>query len=211
MKTPATVSALDTLGRVRLSPHFMMREFLYSEVANFHGMSNIPDDPDLAIMVGTRLCNDLLEPLHRTFGRVIVRSAFRSCAVNAFCNAQQKAGKPGYSCAANEANYAGHIWDRRDANGHAGATASIVIPWFADRFENGTDWRSLAWWIHDHLPYSEMFFFPKYAAFNLTWHERPTRRIDSYISPKGCLTKPGMDNHDGSHADCYAGFPALAT
>lgn len=209
MKPPKTVTSLDTFGRSRLSTNFSMREFLYSEVANFHGIPNIPDDPSLANMVGQRLCEDLLEPLHRTFGKVSIRSAFRSCTVNGFCNEQQKAGKSGYSCASNEANYAGHIWDRRDADGYAGATACIVIPWFAERFETGTDWRSLAWWVHDHLPYAKMYFFPKLAAFNLTWHENPERRIDSYIAPKGCLTRPGMANHEGSHAEWYEGFPKL--
>ena len=209
MRKPESVSSLDELGRVRLSSSFFMREFLYSEVANLHGMPNIPDDPDLAIMVGKRLCEELLEPLHATFGRVVVRSAFRSCDVNGFCNAQQRANRKGYSCASNEANFAGHIWDRRDADGHAGATACIVIPWFADRYEQGEDWRALAWWIHDHLPYARMYFFPRLAAFNLTWHEKPERRIDSYVSPKGCLTRPGMENHAGSHAEAYPGFPDL--
>lgn len=186
-----------------------MREFLYSDVANFHGIPNVPDDPELAIMVGKRLCEDLLEPLHRTFGKVVIRSAFRSCAVNRFCNEQQRDGKSGYTCASNEANFAGHIWDRRDAEGFAGATACIVIPAFADQFEAGTDWRALAWWVHDHLPYSSMYFFPKLAAFNLTWNENPQRRIDSYIAPKGCLTRPGMANHEGSHAEWYRELPEL--
>ncbi|HRM74559.1 MAG TPA: hypothetical protein PLI13_07625 [Paracoccus sp. (in: a-proteobacteria)] len=52
-----TIGALDRLGRVRLSQNFWMREFLYSEVANLHGLTNFPDDPDLAIAAGTRLCN----------------------------------------------------------------------------------------------------------------------------------------------------------
>lgn len=207
MKSPKSVASLDTLGRVRLSRNFALREFLYSEVANFHGIPNIPNDPDLAIMVGKRLCEELLEPLHRTFGKVSIRSAFRSCAVNGFCNEQQKTGKSGYSCASNEANYAGHIWDRRDADGYAGATACIVIPWFAERFEAGADWRSLAWWVHDQLPYANMYFFPKLAAFNLTWHENAERRIDSYVSPKGCLTQSGMANHKDSHTEWYEGFP----
>ena len=141
-RRPMTVSALDALGRVRLSRSFFLREFLYSEVAALHGIPNIPDDPDLAVMVGRRLCEDLLEPLQATFGKVVVRSAYRSCAVNGFCNDQQRAGKAGYSCASNEANYAGHIRDRRDAQGFAGATACIVIPWFADRFAAGADWRA---------------------------------------------------------------------
>lgn len=198
-----SVATLDDFGRTRLSRSFYMREFLYSEIANLHGIANIPDDPDLAIAAGTRLCTELLEPLQEVFGRIAIRSAYRSPDVNGFGNAQQKAGKAGYSCASNEANYAGHIWDRRDAEGCMGATACIVIPSFADQYETGADWRALAWWIHDHLPYSSLYFFPRRAAFNITWHERPRRRIDSYVAPKGCLTKPGMANHAGRHAEWY--------
>ena len=210
MKAPTSVVTADNLGRVRLSQHFWMREFLYSEVANFHGIPNLPDDPDLAIAAGMRLCEDLLEPLQRTFGKVLIRSAYRSPAVNGFCNDQQRAGKAGYSCGSNEMNYAGHIWDKRDRDGNMGATACIVIPWFADRYDAGEDWRALAWWIHDHLSYASMYFFPKLAAFNLAWHEAPQRRIDSYIAPKGCLTKKGMGNHTSDHSMWYRGFPRLA-
>ncbi len=90
-----------------------------------------------------------------------------------------------------------------------GATACVVIPWFTDRYENGADWRQLAWWIHDHLPYSGLYFFPKLAAFNISWHENPKRRIDSYAAPKGCLTKPGMANHSENHEEWWQGFPEL--
>lgn len=211
MKQPATIQALEALGRVRLSKHFFMRDFLYSDITNLHGVPNIPDDPDLAIAAGTRLCEELLEPLEATFGRIAVRSAYRSCEVNGYGSRLQQAGNGAYKCASNEYNFAGHIWDRRDSEGRMGATACIVIPWFADRYEKGEDWRALAWWIHDHLPYSSMYFFPKLAAFNLRWREQPERRIDSYVPPKGCLTKPGMDNHEGSHAEWYKGFPQLGT
>ena len=81
-----SVSDLTELGRVRLSPNFFMRDMLYSEVANFHGMANVPDDPDLAIEVGRRLCEKILEPLKETFGHINIRSAFRSSKINGFCN-----------------------------------------------------------------------------------------------------------------------------
>ena len=101
------------------------------------------------------------------------------------------------------------VGDQRDAAGRMGATASIVVPWFADCYAAGADWRALAWWIHDHLPYSRLQFFPKLCAFNIQWREQPERRIDSAIRPRGCLTKPGMANHVGDHAEWYPGFPPL--
>jgi hypothetical protein len=197
MRAPTSVKALEEFGRERLSKSFFMRDFLYSDIAAIAQIPNIPDDPDLAIAAGSRLCDDILEPLQDRFGRLAIRSAYRSCAVNEYGN------KNKLNCASNEANYAHHIWDRRDANGHMGATTSVVVPWFADRYATGASWTELAWWIHDHLPYSEIFFFPKLAAFNIQWHEQPTRRIDSYVAPKGCLTKPGDANHGGDHSAEY--------
>jgi hypothetical protein len=201
MRRPRTVKALEELGRVRLSKSFFFRDFLYSEVANLHGIANVPDDPDLAVAAGRRLCEELLEPLRATFGGLAIRSAYRSAELNRFCNAR------GFNCAQNEANHAGHIWDRRDRDGAMGATACAVVPWFAERYAQGADWRALAWWIHDHLAYSRLQFFPKLAAFNIQWHERPVRRIDSFIAPRGCLTKPGMDGHEGDHGPLYPNFP----
>lgn len=203
MKTPNSVATLEDLGRVRLSSSFYMRDFLYSEIANMHGIQNVPDDPDLAIAAGRNLCETLLEPLQATFGRIAIRSGYRSCTVNEFGNQHR------LSCASNENNVARHIWDRRDKQGYMGAMACVVVPWFADRYDSGTDWRAMGWWIHDNLPYSNLYFFPKLAAFNIGWHENPERRIDSYITPKGCLTKPGLDNHSGRHSAEYPGFPSL--
>jgi len=95
MKQPVSVAALEELGRVRLSQSFYFRDFLYSEIANLYGMPNIPDDPDLAIAAGTRLCVELLEPLQETFGRIAIRSAYRSPSINDFGNRNK------LNCAAN--------------------------------------------------------------------------------------------------------------
>jgi hypothetical protein len=76
----------EDLGRVRLSPNFLMRDFLYSEIANFSGVPNVPERPDLAVAVGRRLCEELLEPLQRTFGRLGIRSGYRSAAATALGN-----------------------------------------------------------------------------------------------------------------------------
>ena len=94
---------LENFGRERLSRYFFMRDFLYSEIANMHGVPNLPSDPELAIEVGRKLCGELLDPIVETFGPIHVRSSFRSAEVNDY-GCRNK-----LNCASNEANYAGHI------------------------------------------------------------------------------------------------------
>ena len=204
------VDALENFGRERLSENFFMRDFLYSEVSAVYGIPNIPEDPELAIKAGKGLCRNLLEPLRATFGHISVRSGFRSTTVNGYCN-KHKLG-----CAKNEHNFHRHIWDHKRVcdkpkphDRCIGATACIVVPWFIPRYEGGTSWQAMAWWIHDHLPYCEMVFFPKNAAFNLHWCEHPVRKIMAFVKPKGILDKPGMANQPGDHSSEYPGFPTL--
>ena len=204
---------LENFGRIRLSPHFFMRDMLYSEIASVHGMRNVPDCPELAVKAGKRLCSELLEPLHATFGHVSIRSAFRSEAVN-------KCGERYRNVAGTEKNYARHVWDRPDKYG-IGATASIIIPWFVDFLARrpAMTWKAMAWWIHDHLPYSEMQFYAdrpgfEYSAFNIRWHESE-KRLRSLIENfrgdgQGIERQQDRRQHwPGCHASEYPGFPKL--
>src|ERR1700753_4355766 len=127
MKASWSVRGAEAFGRIRLSENFFMRDFLYSEIANVHGIRNLPDDPDLAIAAGRALCEHLLEPLQATFGRLAIRSAYRAPRVNALGNELYS------SCASNENDRARHIWDQRSVDGGMAAMTSIVIPWLVDR------------------------------------------------------------------------------
>ncbi|BAU09673.1 unknown protein [Leptolyngbya sp. NIES-3755] len=204
------VKELEELGRVRLSKSFFMREFLYSEISQIEGIPNIPDDPELAIAVGKQLCENVLEPIQDALGRISIRSAYRSRGVNG----KGAENRNQYNCAANENNFARHIWDVRDEKGFMGATACIVVTSFIPYYEQTCDWTALAWWVHDHVSaYSEMKFFSKYAAFNISWHENPNypKKISSYVEnphtgKKGILTKAGMGNFAGSHDQFYQAF-----
>lgn len=195
MNKPTTVKALEDLGRVRLSRHFFMRDFLYSEISQVEGIPNIPDFPDRAIEAGRQLCEQLLEPLQDRFGRIVIRSAYRAPAVNA----RGAENNNQYSCAANEKNYAAHIWDYPDTEGHLGATACIVVPALLPWYDRQGDWTPLAWWIHDNLPYASQFWFPKLAAFNLRWSGNPmllpnisTYVVNPHTGDKKALVKDGV-------------------
>ena len=180
-----------------------MRNFLYTEIGNFHGRPNLPENPDLAIAAGTRLAEEILEPLVETFGPLDIRSGYRSPTLNHFGATQVKPQK----CARNEANRAHHIWDQRDAKGRMGACVSLAIPWFAAQYNEGRDWRDLAWWLFDHLAFQEVYFFPRNAAFNIQWREgEMAHRMLSYIRPKGTLWKRGLVPDPERHGR-YRDFP----
>jgi hypothetical protein len=202
MRRPGSMRGLENLGRVRLSKHFFMRDFLYSEIGNYHARQNLPRDPDLAVECGRALCTALLDPLEETFGRIAVRSGYRSPELNAYGNENR------LNCARNSHPLECHIWDRGTGDDRI-AGASIVIPWFADRYAAGRDWRDLAWWMHDHLDYSEIWFFPKLCAFNIVWRPKPLRRIDSYIAPRGSLLRAGEEPDEplAARRRRYADFP----
>lgn len=180
------IKTLDEFTRTQLSPHFFMRDFLFSETATILGLPNIPKDKKLAIAAGKGLCEHVLEPLRDVWGAVHIRSAYRSEEVNqAGCDL--KAG-----CASNERNYAKHIWDRRakgaDGNEYMGATACIVIPGYLEYYKRTGDWTSLAWWIHHHISmYNSMTFFPNLCAFNIRWFEHaeePKNIASKFPDPK---------------------------
>lgn len=201
MRKPQSVKSLEELGRVRLSPSFFMRDFLYSEIAQIEGIANVPDNPDAAIEAGKQLCENILEPLQAKFGRISIRSGYRSPTVNQIGN------KKKMNCARNEANYGHHIWDYKDSNGYQGATACIVVNAFVDYYEKTGHWQALAWWIHDNIPeYSNMEFFSKLAAFNIRWCEQQDKSIYAHIDPLGYLTRSGEDNFAGDHSSEYQEF-----
>jgi hypothetical protein len=202
-----SVADLADLGRVRLSRHFFMREMLYSEVGNFHGVQNFPEDPTLAVEAGRQLCERVLEPIREAFGHLAIRSAYRSPTLNGFCHERYLAGERECWCVDNASNAAEHIWDMRDAQGNIGATATVLVPAYLPYYERTGDWRPLAWWIRDNVPgYANIFFFRRLCAFNIRWYEGGTDKAITFLDPpvREVLTRRGMANFDGEHSHLYA-------
>ena len=162
---------MDRIGRIRLSTHFYMRQFLYSEIAIMSGIVNLPDDPDLAVKTGTQLCEEILEPIVSRYGPIVLRSGFRSAAVNEFGAAH------GLQCASNAQNYAYHIWDHLDANDHCGAAACIIVPVVNDAHDRSAAVSDLIAFIEAELNFNEIAFFKRESSFNIGWHQHPVRTV----------------------------------
>lgn len=186
---PQTYEGLDRLGRIQLSRSFHLREFLYSEIAMHYGIRNVPDAGRVeeAVYAGTRLCELLLEPLQDRFGRIHVRSGYRSRAVNT-------AGVGRHNCAADNDGF--HTWDWPSSRHGRGATACISIPAVSRVVLSGeVRFEALAWWIHDHLAdWSFMEFFATHkhsdeVCFNLGWHEEPLKTITNWRGGARALHK----------------------
>jgi hypothetical protein len=96
------IRELEALGRARLSKSFFLHDFLHSEISQIERVPNIPENPALAIENGRRLCEVLLEPLQATFGRIAIRSGYRSPTINGIGYAKR------LGCASNGWNASRH-------------------------------------------------------------------------------------------------------
>lgn len=158
---------LDRVGRIRLSQTFFLRDFLHSEIAVAHNIINMPDDLDLAIETGSRLCVEILEPLQAHFGPIRIRSGYRSSALNAFGHANR------LNCASNEKNYATHIWDRIDREGKKGASACVIIPSLVTAdIQREQAIRQVQEWACPQTQIDHIRFFRQVATFNIGWKSR---------------------------------------
>ena len=186
---PQSYSGLDRLGRIALSESFHMREFLYSEIAVHYQLRNVPDKEriDIAIEAGSKLCSLLLEPLQKQFGRVHVRSGYRSREVNA-------AGVQKHNCAADNRGF--HTWDHPSENNGIGATACISVPGVSKAVFDGTvSYESMAWWVYDNLPeWSHLEFFATAehsdeVCFNIGWLAQPLKTMTTWRGGPKALHK----------------------
>ncbi len=192
----STYQCLEDIGRIQLSENFFFREFLYSEVAISHGIVNKPENLNMAIEAGQSLCQKVLEPIQDRFGRIHIRSGFRSSEVNEVGNTKK------LNCASNQLNCGAHIWDRADSEGYIGATACIVIPKLLPYLKETNDWPSLAWWLHEHIEeYADICFFQNNFAFNIRWSSNPAfkKRIRTYTKNPDTGCKKNLYNNGVVH------------
>lgn len=69
---------IDRVARTRLSPNFILRDFLFCASSAARGFSNFPENPQQVIQAGQALCEKLLEPILAEFGRFAITYGYQS-------------------------------------------------------------------------------------------------------------------------------------
>lgn len=110
------LSAYDTWTRQRVSKNFILREFLYSSRADYFGVSNKPSDhPEQVVASAKALCELLLEPILKKFGKFFITYGYQSRKIldTLYPNDNKKSSSP-------------HQWDRGTFSSGIYARVDIV-------------------------------------------------------------------------------------
>jgi hypothetical protein len=67
----------EALALTRLSPNFILRDFLFSTEAASMGLSNFPEHPERVIAAGKALCDKILEPTLKHFGQFAITFGYQ--------------------------------------------------------------------------------------------------------------------------------------
>lgn len=68
----------EALALVRLSKNFILRDLLFSTECAARGFTNYPEDPDMVIRAGRALCEKVLEPVLKRWGRFAITFGYQS-------------------------------------------------------------------------------------------------------------------------------------
>lgn len=156
---------LESLSRVRLSSNFILRDFLFCASASARGFSNCPENERLVIGAGKQLCEKVLEPILRRFGRFAITFGYQSRESTDHDLKRQghKSGLPQSSP---------HQWDRL-CDGRVRARVDILPYCVEDGFVTKEEFGN---WLMLNLDIDLLMDWTKSNVFCITIGPEPRRR-----------------------------------
>jgi len=151
----------EALSRVRLSKNFILRDFLFSTSSAAQGITNFPEHPELVIAAGKALCEQLLEPILRRFGRFAITFGYQS---REGIEADDPALSPNSSCP--------HNWDRKSWGCDVYARVDI-LPFCVEDGEVSK--QEFAYWLMHNLDVDLLMQWTRSNVFCLTISPQPRR------------------------------------
>lgn len=156
---------LDAFSKIRLSRHFLMRDFLYSSSATVRGIANTPEDPEMTVRAGKALCERVLEPLLTRFGPLAITFGYQ-CRQALDCYLPASARKLGPT-SSNP-----HQWDR-GTFGDAIYARVDVLPYAVEDGEVSRD--EVGRWMMYELDIDLLMQWSRSNVFCITIGPKPRR------------------------------------
>lgn len=169
--TRARIEEFDCRNKTRLSPNFILRDFLGSTEANFLGIPNVPEDWEMVIRSGKALCEAILEPLTEKFGKLFITFAYQSRQV-VEATSQQKS--PTSSCP--------HNWDRLSHGKELYCRVDILPRCVED---NEVSKQEFGHWLTHNLDFDILMDWHHSSVFCVTYSEYKPRRVWKTWVPLG--------------------------
>lgn len=192
-------SSYRALCGVRLSRSFCLGDFLADPMIAYHGLPNLPQHPELVVIMGRELCTRVLEPLVATFGALQVVTGYRSKEA-----AKRLQKEETLLMDAAELPF---TWDALGEDGRpVGAGVVVRIPWVLDREDEEAS-PAMGWWVRDHLPCDRVVIPREPGTLALTWRADPRRELLSLRDAGRWLMTRETAGHAARHAHHYPGFP----
>ena len=160
-----TPEQYEALARVRLSKHYILRDFLFSTECAARGLSNYPEDPDMVIRAGKALCEKVLEPIRERWGHLITTFGYQS----------REGIEWGWSKARRESNRhssSPHMWDRK-CWGEAIYARCDILPICVEDGEVSK--HEFGRWLMHNLDLDLCMMWRRSNVFCLTISPRPRR------------------------------------
>lgn len=157
---------LDKLARVRLSPHFILRDFLFCANASMQGICNYPsDDPELVIRSGKLLCKQVLEPILAHWGPFAITYGYENrWSMEGGWSDAEKAKK---TTSSNP-----HQWDRGTFGKEVYARVDIQ-PWCVE--DGKVTKQEFGHWLMHNLDLCLLMQWRKSNVFCITISPKPRR------------------------------------
>ena len=156
---------LETLAKTRLSPNFILRDFLYSTSSAARNFSNAPEDPGMVIRSGKSLCEKVLEPLLKQFGTFAITFGYQ-------CREGIEAGMSAASRAYSRHSSNPHQWDRGTFASEVYARVDI-LPFAVE--DNEISKAQYAHWAMHHLDIDLLMQWTRSNVFCITIGPKPRR------------------------------------
>lgn len=160
-----TPEQFEALARVRLSKHYILRDFLFSTECAARGLSNYPEEPDMVIRAGKEICAKLLEPIRERWGHVFITFGYQS----------REGIEWGWSKARREANQyssSPHQWDRKTWGVQTYSRIDILPACIEDGNVSKHEFGN---WLMHNLDLDLCMMWRRSNVFCLTLSPRPRR------------------------------------